>query len=1174
MRKMKTMDGNQAAAHISYGFTEVAAIYPITPSSPMPEHVDEWAAAGRKNIFGHPVKVVEMQSEAGAAGAVHGSLQAGALTTTFTASQGLLLMLPNLYKVAGELLPGVFHVAARALASHALSIFGDHQDVMAARMSGCAMLCEASVQEVMDLSAVAHLSAIKTRVPFINFFDGFRTSHEIQKIEVLEYEELGALIDQEALADFRSRALSPDSPVTRGTAENPDIYFQHREASNPFYLNIPEVVEEYMAKINALTGRNYQLFNYVGHPEAEDVIVAMGSGCQVVEETVDYLNEQGKKVGMISVHLFRPFAMDRFVGALPKTVKRIAVLDRTKEAGAIGEPLYLDVQAAIAKAGLPVSIVGGRYGLSSKDVLPEDIFAVFENLAQAEPKNGFTLGIVDDVTNLSLPRGAALDIPAEGLSACKFWGFGSDGTVGANKSAIKIIGDHTDMYAQAYFDYDSKKSGGVTMSHLRFGKTPIAKPYLIKAADFIACHRQSYVNTYDLLRGIKKGGTFLLNCTWTPEELEVQLPGKLKRAIANNDVQFYIINAANIAHELGLGGRINMICQAAFFKLSQIIPLDEAVKYLKDAVEESYGKKGQNVVDMNNAAIDQGVEALVKINVPESWKTAEDAVIEHEKDIPCYVKNICNPVNAQAGMDLPVSAFVGYEDGTLPSGTAAYEKRGSALFVPHWIPENCIQCNQCSFVCPHATIRPILATAEEVAAAPENFDVIPAIGAKDYQFRIAVSPLDCLGCGNCANVCPSPKGKALVMTPIDSEMKYAEPWNYAMELPVKPNPMKKDTVKGSQFEQPLLEFSGACAGCGETPYARLLTQLFGDRMMIANATGCSSIWGASMPASPYTKNQKGQGPTWANSLFEDNAEYGYGMFIGTQKIREQLAEHVKAVIAVAGDEVKVALEDWLEHKDQGEGTRARAERVVHLLENAGELCEHGKAILENKQYLVKRSHWIFGGDGWAYDIGFGGLDHVLASGEDVNVFVFDTEVYSNTGGQASKSTNTAAIAQFAANGKRTKKKDLGMIAMTYGYVYVAQVAMGADKNQLMKAITEAEAYPGPSLIIAYAPCITHGIKAGMGLSQEEERRAVAAGYWDLYRYNPTLKGTDKNPFSLDSKEPTENFREFLMGEVRYSSLQKAYPDVAEQLFEKTEEDAKERRLSYVRMQKALDPNNN
>lgn len=1174
MRKMKTMDGNQAAAHVAYGFTEVAAIYPITPSSPMPEHVDTWSATGRKNIFGHTVQVVEMQSEAGAAAAVHGSLQAGALTTTFTSSQGLLLMLPNLYKVAGELLPGVFHVAARAIASHALSIFGDHQDVMAARAAGCAMLSEASVQEVMDLAPVAHLTAIKTRVPFVNFFDGFRTSHEIQKIEVLDYEELKPLVDQEALAAFRKRALNPDAPVTRGTAENPDIHFQHREASNPFYKQVPEVVEHYMGEINKLTGRNYQLFNYVGAPDATDVIVAMGSSCQVVEETVDYLNKQGRKVGMIKVHLFRPFATDRLLAALPKTVERVAVLDRTKEPGALAEPLFLDVQAALVQGDVNAKVFGGRYGLSSKDVIPADIVAVFDNMVAAEPKRFFTLGIEDDVTNLSLKRAEGVSISAEGLTGCKFWGFGSDGTVGANKSAIKIIGDHTDMYAQAYFDYDSKKSGGVTMSHLRFGKTPINKPYLVTEPEFIACHRQSYVHEYDLLRGIKKGGTFLLNCTWGPEELEEKLPAKLRRTIAEKELHFYIINAAKIAQEIGLGGRINMVCQAAFFKLTNIIPVDDAIAYLKDSVEKTYGKKGQNVVDMNNAAIDKGVDALVKIDVPASWKDATDegaaAVKPGCQSCPSYVENICKPVNAQAGYDLPVSAFNGYEDGTLPAGTAAYEKRGAALFVPHWIKENCIQCNQCAFVCPHATIRPVLATAEEVAAGPENFEAIPALGAKDLQFRIAVSPLDCLGCGNCVNICPAPKGKAIVMSPIDGEMEFAETWDYAVKLSKKENPMKKSTVKGSQFETPLLEFSGACAGCGETPYARLVTQLFGDRMVIANATGCSSIWGASMPASPYTTNQEGHGPAWGNSLFEDNAEYGYGMFIGSQKIRKQLAETAARVAEGASDELKAALNNWVEGVNQGEGSRDRANLVVELLEKEANKTADMQEILDKKQYLVKRSQWIFGGDGWAYDIGFGGLDHVLASGEDVNVLVFDTEVYSNTGGQSSKSTHVAAVAQFAASGKRTKKKDLGMMAMSYGYVYVAQVSMGADKNQLMKAITEAEAYPGPSLIIAYAPCINHGIKGGMGNAQEEARRAVACGYWDLYRYNPALKAEGKNPFSLDSKEPTESFRDFLMNEVRYASLKKAAPEMAEELFAKTEADAQERRKTYIRLQKGFD----
>lgn len=1172
MRKMKTMDGNQAAAHISYAFTEVAAIFPITPSSPMPEHVDEWAAQGRKNIFGHKVKVVEMQSEAGAAAAFHGSLQAGALSTTFTASQGLLLMLPNLYKVAGELLPGVFQVAARALASHALSIFGDHQDVMASRASGCAFLCESTVQEVMDLSAVAHLSAIKGRIPFVNFFDGFRTSHEIQKIEVIEYDELAPLVDQEALAAFRKNALNPDAPVTRGTAENPDIYFQHREASNVFYNNLPAIVEGYMNEINKITGRDYKLFNYYGAEDATDIIVAMGSSCQVVKETVDYLNAQGEKTGLVEVHLFRPFSLEHLVKAIPATVQRIAVLDRTKEAGALAEPLFLDVQAAVVTAGINASVIGGRYGLSSKDVIPADIVSVFREMKKDAPKKFFTLGIEDDITNLSLARATDVSIATTGLTGCKFWGFGSDGTVGANKQAIKIIGDNTDLYAQAYFDYDSKKSGGVTMSHLRFGPTPINKPYLLTAPEFIACHRQSYVYTYELLKGIKKGGKFLLNCTWTEEELDAHLPASLKRAIANNDVEFYIIDAATIAQKIGLGGRINMVTQAAFFKLANIIPMEKAVALLKKSVEETYGKKGQNIVDMNNAAIDAGVDALVKVNVPESWKTAVDAeTAETEKEVPCYVKNICAPVNAQAGYDLPVSAFVGHEDGTLPAGTAAFEKRGAALFVPHWIPENCIQCNQCSFVCPHATIRPVLATEEEVKAAPEGFKSLPALGAKGLEFSIQVSPLDCLGCGNCVNVCPSPKGKAIVMTSIEQEKVLAPVWDYAVALPTKPNPMKKDTVKGSQFEVPLLEFSGACAGCGETPYAKVITQLFGDRMMIANATGCSSIWGASMPASPYTTNQEGHGPAWANSLFEDNAEFGYGMYLGTSKLREQLLEVVVKEAEGQTGELKEALTDWAEHFKQGEGSRDRANRILAAIEANGATTEGLKEILENKQFLVKRSQWIFGGDGWAYDIGFGGLDHVLASGEDVNVLVFDTEVYSNTGGQSSKSTHTAAVAQFAADGKKTKKKDLGMIAMSYGYVYVAQVAMGADKNQFLKAITEAEAYPGPSLVIAYAPCINHGLKAGMGLSQEQERRAVAAGYWDMYRYNPTLVGTDKNPFSLDSKAPTENFREFILSEVRYASLQKVNPAMAEALYVKVEEDAKERRESYVRLRDSLEP---
>ncbi len=1177
MRKMKTMDGNQAAAHVAYGFSEVAAIYPITPSSPMPEHVDEWAGQGRKNLFGHTVQVVEMQSEAGAAAAVHGSLQAGALTTTFTSSQGLLLMLPNLYKVSGELLPGVFHVAARAIAAQALSIFGDHQDVMAARAAGCAMLAESSVQEVMDLAPVAHLTALKTRVPFINFFDGFRTSHEIQKIEVLEYDELKPLVDQDALEAFRQRALNPDAPVTRGTAENPDIYFQHREASNPFYLEVPNVVEHYMHEINKITGRNYQLFNYYGAEDATDVIVTMGSSAQVATETVDYLRAQGRKVGFVQVHLFRPFSTDRFVAALPKTVERVAVLDRTKEPGALAEPLFLDVQAALVQHNINAKVFGGRYGLSSKDVIPADLVAVFDNMLAEAGKRFFTLGINDDVTNLSLNRAEGVSVKTEGLTGCKFWGFGSDGTVGANKSAIKIIGDHTDMYAQAYFDYDSKKSGGVTMSHLRFGKNPINKPYLVTEPEFIACHRQSYVHEYDLLRGIKKGGTFLLNCTWSPEELAEKLPAKLRRTIAEKELNFYIINAAKIAAEIGLGGRINMVTQAAFFKLTEdtIIPIDKAVEYLKDSIEKTYGKKGADVVAMNNKAVDEGVGALVKVEVPAAWKDAKDSEDTFEKTTcttcPSYVANIAKPVNAQAGYDLPVSAFTGYEDGTLPSGTAAFEKRGAALFVPHWIKENCIQCNQCSFVCPHATIRPILATAEEATAGPENFETIPEMMTKgELQFRIAVSPLDCLGCGNCVNICPAPKGKAIEMRPIDGELEFAPAWDYGVALPTKSHPMKQETVKGSQFKTPLLEFSGACAGCGETPYAKLITQLFGDRMMIANATGCSSIWGASMPASPYTKNQQGQGPAWANSLFEDNAEFGYGMFIGTEKIRTQLAETVASIAETADEATKQVLDLWLEKRLQGEGTRDRAKAVIDALSKV-EQTEAVKEVLAKKQYLVKRSQWIFGGDGWAYDIGFGGLDHVLASGEDVNVFVFDTEVYSNTGGQASKSTRVGAVAQFAAQGKRTNKKDLGMIAMTYGNIYVAQVGMGADMNQLMKALAEAEAYPGPSLIIAYAPCINHGIKGGMGNAQAETKQAVASGYWDLYRYNPALKVQGKNPFSLDSKEPDyELFDSFLGKEVRYTSLGKAVPAMSKELLEINKQLAKERRQSYVRLQKGFE----
>ncbi len=1180
MRKMKTMDGNNAAAHIAYGFTDVAAIFPITPSSTMAEHVDEWSAQGRKNIFGQTVRVAEMQSEGGAAGAVHGSLQSGALTTTFTASQGLLLMIPNMYKIAGELLPCVFHVSARAVAANSLSIFGDHQDVMAARQTGFAMLAESSVQQVMDLAAVSHLAAIKGRIPFVNFFDGFRTSHEAQKIEVIEYDELAGLIDQDALNAFRRRALNPDHPVVRGTAQNPDVYFQEREISNSYYDAIPEIVESYMGEIKKLTGREYHLFNYYGAPDADRIIVAMGSACDVIEETVDYLNGKGEKVGLLTVHLYRPFSLEHFFRYIPKTVKKIAVLDRTKEPGSIGEPLYLDVKSAFYGKEWQPLIVGGRYGLGSKDVIPSHILPVFENLKLAVPKDRFTLSIVDDVTFTSLPAGEDIDTTPAGTTACKFWGLGSDGTVGANKAAVKIIGDHTDMYAQAYFAYDSKKSGGITVSHLRFGKKPIKSSYLINKADFVACHNQSYVNKYNVLAGLKPKGVFLLNCTWTPEELAEKLPGFMKRYIAKNEIQFYTLDGAGIAQSLGLGGRINMVMQSAFFKLAAIIPMADAVKYLQQAVVDDYGNQGQKVIDMNYAAIEKGMASIVKIEVPADWKDAADTPRDVKtvacacssesvaKDLPSFVEELLIPMNRQEGDNLPVSAFKELADGTFPVGTAAFEKRGIALNVPEWQIEHCIQCNQCAFVCPHASIRPVLATEAEMKAAPEGFTAKAAIGAKDLQFRIAVSPLDCIGCGNCAQVCPA-KEKALVMKPFESQQGQAPLWDYAMSVAPKANPMNKETVKGSQFETPLLEFSGACGGCGETPYAKLVTQLFGDRMMIANATGCSSIWGASAPSMPYTKNHLGHGPAWANSLFEDNAEYGYGMFLGVKQSRQRLAADIEAAAKLpVSDELKAAFADWLANIDNGAGTRERAAKLTSLLatEKGGDALLN--SIYANKDFLVKRSHWIFGGDGWAYDIGFGGLDHVLAMNEDVNVMVFDTEVYSNTGGQSSKSTPTAAIAKFAASGKRTKKKDLGMIAMSYGYVYVAQIAMGADKNQTLKAIAEAEAYPGPSLIIAYAPCINHGLKAGMGASQLEEKKAVEAGYWGMYRYNPALLEQGKNPFSLDSKEPTASFKEFLMGEVRYSSLKKQFPEQADALFDKTEKDAKERLQTYKRLVKS------
>ena len=1167
-KTMKTMDGNTAAAYISYAFTDVAAIYPITPSSPMAEHVDEMAAKGKKNLFGQKVRVIELQSEGGAAGAVHGSLQAGALTTTYTASQGMLLMVPNMYKVAGELLPAVFHVSARALAASSLNIFGDHQDVMAARQTGCAMLAETSVQQVMDLGAVAHLVAIKGKVPFINFFDGFRTSHEIQKIETIDYADLGKILDWDAVEAFRHNALNPDHPVIRGTAQNPDIYFQEREAVNSYYDAIPALVEDAMAEIKKITGREYHLFDYHGAPDAERLIVAMGSVCETAKEAADYLNAQGEKVGVLSVHLYRPFSIEHFFKYLPKTIKKVAVLDRTKEPGSLGEPLYLDVRAAYYSSEQHPVIVGGRYGLGGKDVTPDQLFAVFEELKAAAPKNGFTLGIEDDVTGTSLaPRHSEVDMTPEGTTACKFWGLGSDGTVGANKSAIKIIGDKTDMYAQAYFAYDSKKSGGITMSHLRFGKSPINSPYLINQADFISCSQESYVDKYDLLAGLKKGGTFLLNTTWSEEDLNTKLPASMKRYLAENEINFYTVNAVQIAQDLGLGGRFNMVMQSAFFKLANIIPIDTAVGYLKDAVVTSYGKKGQNIVDMNNGAIDKGIEAVHKVAVPADWKNAADTAAEEEA-VPEFISKIQNVMNRQEGDRLPVSAFKGMEDGTFPAGTAAYEKRGIAIKVPEWQSENCIQCNQCSYVCPHAAIRPVLTTDEEKAKAPATMEFKPAIGAKGLNYTMTISALDCAGCGNCAQICPAPKGKALIMKPIASQRANQPNFDYGVHhVAPKANPMNKKTVKGSQFEKPLFEFSGACAGCGETPYAKLITQLFGDRMMIANATGCSSIWGASAPAMPYTTNAEGRGPAWANSLFEDNAEFGFGMFLGTKAVREAVATDAAAAI-VAGkgsDELRAALADWQEHMDAGEGSRERADKLTALLEAEKGSDELLNKLYANKDFFVKRSQWIFGGDGWAYDIGYGGLDHVLASGEDVNVFVFDTEVYSNTGGQSSKSTPAAAIAQFAAAGKRTKKKDLGMMAMSYGYVYVAQIAMGADKNQTLKAIAEAEAYPGPSLIIAYAPCINHGIRAGMGKSQLEAQRAVETGYWANYRYNPELVGTEKNPFSLDSKDPSGDFQEFLQGEVRYASLKRSFPDEADELYKKTEADAQARLAGYKKL---------
>ncbi len=1170
-KKMKTMDGNQAAAYVSYAFTDVAAIYPITPSSPMAEHVDEMAAKGAKNIFGQKVRLVELQSEGGAAGTVHGSLQAGALTTTYTASQGFLLMIPNLYKIAGEMLPGVFHVSARALATSTLNIFGDHQDVMAARQTGCAMLAEASVQEVMDLAAVAHLSAIKGRIPFINFFDGFRTSHEIQKIETIDYNDLAGIVDYDAIEEFRRHALNPDHPVIRGTATNPDVYFQIRETANEYYNKLPDIVESAMADVAKITGREHHLFDYYGAPDAERVIIAIGSVCQTAMEAAKYLNEKGEKVGVVSVHLFRPFSLKHFFNALPKTVKKIAVLDRTKESGAVGEPLYLEVKSAFYDSDIRPVIVGGRYGLGGKDTTPDQLLAIFHELTKDNPQNGFTIGINDDLTNTSLNADTHnVDLTPEGTTACKFWGLGSDGTVGANKSAIKIIGDHTNLYAQAYFAYDSKKSGGITMSHLRFGEQPITSPYLITAADFISCSQKSYIHHYDLLAGLKKGGIFLLNTNWDDEKLSWKLSPAYKRYIAENDIKLYTINAVGIAQELGLGGRFNMIMQSAFFKLADIIPLDEAVKYLKDAVVTSYGKKGQNIVDMNWAAIDKGIEAVHQVNYPkDEWLNTPDKP-KVDREEPAFITDIQEVMNRQNGDTLSVSKLKDLADGTFPVGGSAYEKRGTAIKVPAWDKTKCIGCNQCSFVCPHAAIRPILTTPEERANAPEGFESIPYKPSKGaYDVSITVSTYDCLGCGNCAQVCPK---QALSMVPFDDAAKARQKcFDFAVDakkVAPKANPMKKTTVLGSQFEKPLFEFSGACAGCGETPYAKLLTQLFGDRMMIANATGCSSIWGASAPAMPYTTNAKGHGPAWGNSLFEDNAEFGLGMFLGVKAVREALAADVQQALdeGKGSDALKAALADWKDNFNVSDNTRERADKLTEVL-----AAEKGddkllNKIYNNRDFFVKRSQWILGGDGWAYDIGYGGLDHVLASGEDVNVFVFDTEVYSNTGGQASKATPAAAIAQFAATGKKTKKKDLGMMAVSYGYVYVAQVSMGADQNQLVKAITEAEAYPGPSLIVAYAPCINHGIRKGMGNSQLEGKLAVQCGYWANWRFNPQLVEAGKNPFALDSKEPDfSKFQEFLQGEVRYASLKRNNPEAAEALFEKVQHDAENRIEGYKKL---------
>ncbi len=1185
-RKMKTMDGNNAAAWAAYPFTEVAAIYPITPSSVMAEVTDQWSAKGQTNIFGTPVRVAEMQSEAGAAGTVHGSLAAGALTTTYTASQGLLLMIPNMYKIAGELLPCVIHVSARCVASHALNIFGDHSDVYACRQTGFAMLASTNAQEVMDLGTIAHLATIKGRVPFLHFFDGFRTSHEIQKIETWDKADVAEMVDMDAITEFRNRAINPEHPVLRGTAQNPDIFFQAREACNNYYNALPAIVEEYMEKVNAKIGTNYKLFNYYGAPDATHIIIAMGSVNDTIEETIDYLNSTaGTKLGLVKVRLYRPFCADKLIEAIPDTVQHISVLDRTKEPGALGEPLYLDVVAALKGSKFDgVSISSGRYGLGSKDTTPDQIKAVFWNdpyFRGDDYKPKFTIGINDDVTNLSLKSEGKLDSAPAGTTACKFWGLGSDGTVGANKNSIKIIGDHTDMYAQAYFSYDSKKSGGVTVSHLRFGKTPIKSTYLINQADFVACHNESYITKYDMVSDVKPGGTFLLNCQWDAKELEEKLPGQVKKYIAKNNIKFYTIDGVKIGKETGMGNRINTILQSAFFKLANIIPFEDALKYMKDAATASYSKKGEDVVKKNHDAIDAGYKNIVEVKVPKAWAKAKDTEMGMPKaegknaQLVDYVNKILNPCNAQEGDKLPVSTFVDMADGTFPQGSAAFEKRGIAVDVPSWNGENCIQCNFCSYVCPHAVIRPVIMTDAELKKAPKlaRDKAVAVTGMPGYNFVMTMSALDCTGCGACVNVCPGKKGnKALNMLPLETQLAEQEVFNYALTLAEKPEVLEKfkeTTVKGSQFKQPLLEFSGACAGCGETPYAKLVTQLFGDRMYIANATGCSSIWGGSAPSTPYTTNKDGKGPAWANSLFEDNAEYGYGMFLAQSTIRQRaIAKILELQKTTKKEDLKAAIADYLTTIDDGAKNTPATDALIAALKK--DRTKLSTEILAEKDFLRKKSMWIFGGDGWAYDIGFSGLDHVIASGEDVNILVFDTEVYSNTGGQSSKSTPTGAIAQFAAAGKEVKKKDLAGIAMTYGYVYVAQIAMGADMNQCIKAFVEAESYNGPSIVIAYAPCINHGIKGGMSIAQAEEKKAVQAGYWNLFRYDPRLKAEGKNPFMLDSKAPSADYKEFIMGEVRYNSLARANPERAEKLFTKAAANAADKYDYLTRLTKLYD----